>query len=213
MPPVDLSRTRRPVPPDGRGLRAQPRRRQNRVYRRDLTVRGERPGQACCPERYQQLERGQGQFSRSFRFGLPVDADAITADLTDGVLTVIVPKAVRRGDARSRSDSQSCHFESCCSLPAALIAGFAGGLVVSGRMSLTSPSTATPASEQAAAGVGSRRAATPSARAAGPDGGRRAGHPGVGQHLVDADGAGRPVRSSCSTAPIRCGRRPASARA
>ena len=37
-----------------------------------LTVRGQRPGQGCCPERYQQLERGQGQFSRSFRFAHPV---------------------------------------------------------------------------------------------------------------------------------------------
>ena len=62
-----------------------------------LTVRGERPGQICCPERYQQLERGQGQFSRSFRFGLPVDGDGITADLAEGVLSVIVPKADAEG--------------------------------------------------------------------------------------------------------------------
>jgi len=58
-----------------------------------LTVRGQRPGQSCCPDRYQQLERGQGQFARSFRFGLPVSGDAITADLADGVLTVALPKA------------------------------------------------------------------------------------------------------------------------
>ena len=63
-----------------------------------LTIRGGRPSQACCPERYQQLERGQGQFSRSFRFALPVLADAITADLVDGVLTIVVPKAA--GDRR-----------------------------------------------------------------------------------------------------------------
>ena len=58
-----------------------------------LTIRGQRPGLSCCPERYQQLERGQGQFSRSFRFATPVDSDAISADLADGVLTVHVPKA------------------------------------------------------------------------------------------------------------------------
>jgi HSP20 family protein len=58
-----------------------------------LVVRGQRPAQACCPERYQQLERGQGQFSRSFRFSEAVSNDGITADLSDGVLTVIVPKA------------------------------------------------------------------------------------------------------------------------
>lgn len=57
-----------------------------------LVLRGQRPGQSCCPERYQQLERGQGHFSRSFRFAHPVDAAGITADLVDGVLTVIVPK-------------------------------------------------------------------------------------------------------------------------
>jgi HSP20 family protein len=65
-----------------------------------LTLKGQRPGLGCCPERYQQLERGQGQFSRSFRFAHAVRADAITADLADGVLTVVVPKltpgAVRR---------------------------------------------------------------------------------------------------------------------
>ena len=63
------------------------------VRERVLTVRGRRPAPACCPERYQQLERGQGQFSRAFRFALPVDAEAITADLAEGVLTVVVPKA------------------------------------------------------------------------------------------------------------------------
>ena len=61
---------------------------------RDLiTVRGVRPPQQCCPERYDQLERGQGQFSRSFRFAIDVDPDGITAELTHGVLTVRIPKA------------------------------------------------------------------------------------------------------------------------
>lgn len=66
--------------------------------RQVLTVRGTRTAQECCPERYQQLERGQGTFSRSFRFALPVSGDRITADLTDGVLTVVVPKAVSPGE-------------------------------------------------------------------------------------------------------------------
>jgi HSP20 family protein len=57
-----------------------------------LTIRGARPGQSCCPERYQQLERGQGPFSRAFRFPGPVDATAISADIRDGVLTITVPK-------------------------------------------------------------------------------------------------------------------------
>ena len=57
-----------------------------------LTVRGQRPGENCCPERYQQLERGQGQFSRSFQFAVPVSGDAIAADFAEGVLTITVPK-------------------------------------------------------------------------------------------------------------------------
>jgi len=65
-----------------------------------LVLRGQRPGQMCCPERYQQLERGQGQFSRAFRFALPVAAHAITADLADGVLTVTIPKAGGEPDGR-----------------------------------------------------------------------------------------------------------------
>lgn len=58
-----------------------------------VILRGKRPGQTCCPERYQQLERGQGQFSRAFRFADPIAPDHITADLTEGVLTVVIPKA------------------------------------------------------------------------------------------------------------------------
>ena len=57
-----------------------------------LTVRGRRAPLDCCPERYQQLERGQGPFSRSFRFAGPVRGDDISATLADGVLTVTVPK-------------------------------------------------------------------------------------------------------------------------
>lgn len=58
-----------------------------------LTVRGTRPGLICCPERYQQLERGQGQFSRAFRFALPIAESDIRADMRDGLLVVTVPKA------------------------------------------------------------------------------------------------------------------------
>jgi HSP20 family protein len=60
-----------------------------------LTVRGKRAAADCCPERYQQLERGQGEFSRSLRFEARVDADQISADLANGVLTISVPKIAR----------------------------------------------------------------------------------------------------------------------
>jgi HSP20 family protein len=66
--------------------------------RQVLTIRGARSTQECCPERYQQLERGQGTFSRSFRFALPVMGDQISADLIDGVLTVVIPKAEPPGE-------------------------------------------------------------------------------------------------------------------
>jgi HSP20 family protein len=61
--------------------------------RETMTVRGQRPLDSCCPDRYQQLERGQGQFSRSFRFASAVKSDEVTADLADGVLTITIPKA------------------------------------------------------------------------------------------------------------------------
>jgi HSP20 family protein len=38
-------------------------------------------------------ERRYGKFSRSLRFGLPVEGDKIEADYTNGVLKVHVPKA------------------------------------------------------------------------------------------------------------------------
>jgi HSP20 family protein len=57
-----------------------------------LAVRGTRPSQPRCPERYQQLERGQGTFSRTFALVRPTDGAAIHADLADGILTVTIPK-------------------------------------------------------------------------------------------------------------------------
>src|ERR1044071_7819044 len=55
-----------------------------------IVLRGQRPALSCCPDRYHQLERGQGQFSRAFRFAHPIAGANITADLVDGVLTIAV---------------------------------------------------------------------------------------------------------------------------
>jgi HSP20 family protein len=63
------------------------------VVEQVLTVRGTRPAEVAGAERYQQLERGQGAFSRSFRFAHPIASNEITADMRDGVLTVTIPKA------------------------------------------------------------------------------------------------------------------------
>jgi HSP20 family protein len=58
-----------------------------------VVVSGQRPGPVCCPGRYHQLERGQGSFSRSFRFTHAICIDEISAELIDGVLTITVPKS------------------------------------------------------------------------------------------------------------------------
>ncbi len=56
-----------------------------------LTVAGVRRERTS--EEYHRVERGHGAFSRTFHLPIPVDADRISADLRDGVLTVTCPKA------------------------------------------------------------------------------------------------------------------------
>lgn len=56
-----------------------------------LTIRGRRDARVAC-EHYHQLERGHGDFARTFSLPPHVDSGAITADLAQGVLTVTVPK-------------------------------------------------------------------------------------------------------------------------
>jgi HSP20 family protein len=60
---------------------------------RELAVSGD-GSPAECPQRFHQLERGHGAFSRVFQFGQDVDGGNVTAELADGVLTVVVPKTV-----------------------------------------------------------------------------------------------------------------------
>ena len=61
-----------------------------------LTLHGRRDARVAC-EQYHQVERGHGEFSRTFRLPLGIDGERITADLKDGVLTVLVPKAAGSG--------------------------------------------------------------------------------------------------------------------
>ena len=61
-----------------------------------ITIRGARiatPGREIPCEQFHRVERGHGRFSRTFALPEPIDVDAISADLKDGVLTVMVPKA------------------------------------------------------------------------------------------------------------------------
>lgn len=58
-----------------------------------LTISGVRREREAPLEQVHRIERGHGQFSRTFQLPVPVDAERITADLRDGVLVVKCPKA------------------------------------------------------------------------------------------------------------------------
>ena len=60
------------------------------VQENRLTLQGRREARVSC-EQYHQVERGHGEFLRHFVLPTPVNGDAVTADLTDGVLTITVP--------------------------------------------------------------------------------------------------------------------------
>ena len=64
---------------------------------RELTSNVER-------DRFHRLERGHGQFRRSFTLPATVDASRVDANYTDGVLTVTLP---RRHEAKPKSISIS----------------------------------------------------------------------------------------------------------
>ncbi len=64
-----------------------------------IVIRGERAGQVPC-EQYHRVERGHGRFSRAFLLPEPIDIEAVTADLKDGLLTITLPKAGGRGARR-----------------------------------------------------------------------------------------------------------------
>ena len=58
-----------------------------------LTLSGLRREDSAGSEQYQRMERGHGSFSRTFQLPIPIESDAIVADLRDGVLRVTCPKA------------------------------------------------------------------------------------------------------------------------
>ena len=59
-----------------------------------LTISGVRRERESPCEQFHRIERGHGSFSRTFQLPVPVEAERITADLRDGVLTVTCPKIV-----------------------------------------------------------------------------------------------------------------------
>lgn len=64
-----------------------------------LTLQGRRDARVSC-EQYHQVERGHGEFARSFALPSGVDVAHIAADLRDGVLTVTVPKSPEHAPRR-----------------------------------------------------------------------------------------------------------------
>jgi HSP20 family protein len=64
-----------------------------------LTLQGRRDARVPC-EQYHQVERGHGEFARTFPLPPTVDTANIAADLRNGVLTIIVPKLAERGPRR-----------------------------------------------------------------------------------------------------------------
>jgi HSP20 family protein len=68
-----------------------------------VVIRGARasgPGRDIPCEHYHRVERGHGHFSRAFSLPEPIRVDGMTAELKDGVLTVIIPKSGERGARR-----------------------------------------------------------------------------------------------------------------
>ena len=60
-----------------------------------LVIRGRRPDLTTSTGKvlhYHQIERGHGPFARTVEFADKVDGDRVSADLSDGVLTITLPK-------------------------------------------------------------------------------------------------------------------------
>ena len=61
------------------------------VHDNRLTLQGRREARVSC-EQYHQVERGHGEFMRTFVLSHPVNPEGVSADLVDGVLTITVAK-------------------------------------------------------------------------------------------------------------------------
>jgi len=63
-------------------------------------ARGAAPGGEMPCEQYHRVERGHGRFSRAFSLPEAIAVDRVLADLKDGILTVMMPKAGGHGAQR-----------------------------------------------------------------------------------------------------------------
>ena len=63
-----------------------------RVENNTLTIRGERKKETDVKEeKYHRIERSYGLFTRSFSLPSTIDSEKVTAEFSDGVLTVVLP--------------------------------------------------------------------------------------------------------------------------
>ena len=67
-----------------------------------VTISGFRRERPTACEQYHRLERGQGEFARTFELPVPIAADAMSARLQHGVLTVSCPKQAAQGPVPAR---------------------------------------------------------------------------------------------------------------
>jgi HSP20 family protein len=67
-----------------------------------VQISGQRRERDIPCEQYHRVERGHGSFSRTFELPLPVDGDRVSADLRDGILTIICPKTAESAPRRIR---------------------------------------------------------------------------------------------------------------
>jgi HSP20 family protein len=61
-----------------------------------VLLKGQRPTRETPHEQFHRVERGHGQFSRTFALPQPIDEENVVADLRGGVLSVTIPKATAR---------------------------------------------------------------------------------------------------------------------
>ena len=62
------------------------------VHENRVTLQGRREARVSC-DKYHQVERGNGEFMRTFVMPHPVNAEGVKAELVDGILTITVQKA------------------------------------------------------------------------------------------------------------------------
>jgi HSP20 family protein len=65
---------------------------QVRVTPNSVTISGQRRPLPVEPRQFLRIERGQGDFARTFTFADAIDPAGIVADLRHGVLTVRIPR-------------------------------------------------------------------------------------------------------------------------